>query len=189
MAAVEITQKETSIWSNKKNILTSKDKLNRHCRVASKNDVESSLEQLTDYMTNLRRDVFRKKLHRYVRKPDRELIIAVAGDCILGLACVIFQKDPPEGFESSHIDRLKEFAFNTQLMVHPPYRNQGIGFNLQRYSLQWAEKRGRVGHWLITHRMADWYKRHFNYKEIGRVHMQGVEKIGMIRTFKKNTPY
>ena len=153
-------------------------------KIASKEDVEPVLAKLADKMTEQARSNFRIKLQKYVRKPDRDLILAEKNDRILGLACVIMQMDPPPNFIYERVDQLKEYAFNTQLQVHPDHRKQGIGEGLQHQSLLWSKERGRVGHWLITHTMADWYRRHFGYEEIGRVHMKGVEKVAMILNFK-----
>ena len=66
-------------------------------------------------------------------------------------------------------------------MVLPEYRRQGIGKALVRHLEAWALKQHRDGIWLITHRMADWYHRHFNYRELGKTHLNKVEKTIMIR--------
>ena len=156
-------------------------------KVASVSDVEPTLAQLTDHMNDQQRAAFRIKLQRYVRKPDRELILAVNGDQVLGLVCVIMQMELPSNFTYQQADYLRNFAFGSQLLVHPDVRNQGIGANLVLQSLQWAREQDRAGHWLITHRMADWYRRHFGYEEIGRIKKKGVEKILMLKEFKQTS--
>ena len=152
-------------------------------RVASEEDVEPVLVQLTDHMNQQQREAFQVKLGRYVRKPDRELILAVSDDRVLGLVCVIAQMDLPLDFTHERADHLRDFAFGAQLLVHPDHRNGGIGTSLHHQSLEWSRERGRAGHWLITHRMADWYRRQFGYEEIGRIHRKGVEKILMTKEF------
>jgi GNAT superfamily N-acetyltransferase len=135
-------------------------------------------------MNDQQRLVFGDKLERYVRKPDRDLILAMQGDQVLGLVCVIDQMPPPSNFPYQKADQLQNFAFGTQLLVHPSVRRQGVGNSLQLRAEQWARKRGRTGHWLITRRKADWYQRHFGYEEIGRIREKGVEKIVMSKQFE-----
>ena len=153
---------------------------------ASESDVEPTLAQLTDHMNDQQRAAFRVKLQRYVRKPDRELILAVNGGQVLGLVCVIMQMDLPADLTFQKADHLRSFACGSQLLVHPDVRNQGIGSSLVLQSLQWARERGRAGHWLITHRMADWYRRQFGYEEIGRIKKKGVDKILMSKEFSQS---
>ena len=155
-------------------------------RVASASDVEPTLAQLTDHLNDQQRAAFRVKLQRYVRKADRELILAVNGGQILGLVCVIMQMDLPSNFTYMRADHLRNFAFGSQLLVHPDVRNQGIGTSLHVQSLQWAREQGRAGHWLITHRMSDWYRRQFGYEEIGRIKKKGVDKILMSKEFSQS---
>ena len=155
-------------------------------RVASEEDLEPALLQLTDHMNEQQREAFRVKLQRYVRKPDRELILAVSESRILGLVCVIMQTDLPLNFTYERAHHLRDFAFGTQLFVHPEHRNRGIGSSLHHQSLQWARERGRAGHWLITHRMAAWYRRKFGYEEFGRIKRKGVKKILMAKAFKQS---
>ena len=153
-------------------------------KVASESDVESTLARLTDHLNDQQRAAFRVKLQRYVRKPDRELILAVDGGQVLGLVCVIMQMELPANFTYEQADHLRNFAFGSQLLVHPDVRNQGIGASLHLRSLQWAREQGRAGHWLITHRLSDWYRRQFGYEEIGRIKKKGVDKILMLKEFK-----
>ena len=143
---------------------------------ASEAEVEPTLEQLTDHMNDQQRAAFRVKLQRYVHKPDRELILTVNGGQVLGLVCVIRQMELPSNFKFQKADHLRNFAFGSQLLVHPDVRSQGIGASLHLQSLQWAREQHRAGHWLITHRMAEWYQRQFGYEEIGRIIKKGAEK-------------
>ncbi len=152
-------------------------------KIATETDVEPSLEQLTDHLNDEQRATFRVKLQRYVRKPDRELILAVNGLQVLGLVCVIQQMELPANFFHRKADQLQNFSFGSQLLVHPSVRKHGIGKSLLLSAEQWAKERGRTGHWLITHRMADWYKNHFGYDEFGRIQVKGVEKILMSKEF------
>lgn len=159
-------------------------KLTWELKEASERDVEPTLAQLTEHMNDRQRTAFRVKLQRYVHKPDRQLILAANGGQVFGLVCVIMQMELPSNFTYRKADLLRNFAFGSQLLVHPDFRNRGIGGSLHLQSLHWARGRGRAGHWLITRRMADWYRRQFGYEEFGRLQKKGVEKILMLKEFK-----
>lgn len=165
-------------------VLSNEENQNWSLKVASEPEVESTLARLTDHLNDQQKAAFRVKLQRYVRKPDRELILAANGGQVLGLVCVIMQMELPSNFTYEQADHLRNFAFGSQLLVHPDVRSQGIGASLHLRSIQWARERGRVGHWLITHRLADWYQRQFGYEEIGRIKKKGAEKTLMIKEFK-----
>ena len=70
-------------------------------------------------MNDQQRAAFRVKLQRYVHKPDRELILTVNGGQVLGLVCVIRQMELPSNFKFQKADHLRNFAFGSQLLVHP----------------------------------------------------------------------
>ncbi|MDH3773569.1 MAG: GNAT family N-acetyltransferase, partial [Deltaproteobacteria bacterium] len=103
-----------------------------YLKVAAEADVQPTLEQLTDHMNDQQRAAFRDKLQRYVRKPDRELIVAVHGGQTLGLVCVIEQAQFPPRFPEQKASHLRNFACGTQLLVHPSFRKQGVGSRLVR---------------------------------------------------------
>ena len=155
-----------------------------YLKVAAEADVQPTLEQLTDHMNDQQRAAFRDKLQRYVRKPDRELIVAVHGGQTLGLVCVIEQAQFPRRFPEQKATHLRNFACGTQLLVHPSFRKQGVGGSLLARAQGWAHEHGLTGFWIVTHRQADWYKTHFGYQEIHRVDDKGVEKILMSKSFE-----
>ena len=155
-----------------------------YLKVAAEADVQPTLEQLTDHMNDQQRAAFRDKLQRYVRKPDRELIVAVHGGQTLGLVCVIEQAQFPPRFPEQKASHLRNFACGTQLLVHPSFRKQGVGGSLLARAQGWAHEHGLTGFWIVTHRQADWYKTHFGYQEIHRVDDKGVEKILMSKSFE-----
>ena len=146
-------------------------------------DVEPTVAQLCAHMNDQQRGAFRDKLERYVNKPDRDLIVALQTGEVLGLVCVIDQAESPSSLPEQTVERLRNFACSTQLLVHPELRKQGIGSRLQLRAEQWAKERGRAGLWLVTHRMADWYRRHFGYEEVGRANEKNTEKIVMAKKF------
>jgi GNAT superfamily N-acetyltransferase len=150
---------------------------------ATEKDVQPTVEQLTDHMNDKQRQAFRDKIQRYVQKPDRDLILAVRGLQVLGLVCVIEQAELPPGLSIENMDYLKNFAYGTQLLVHPSFRGRGIGSSLHTHAESWARRRGLAGYWHITHRMAHWYEKDFGYQEIARIEVKGVKKIVMAKKF------
>jgi GNAT superfamily N-acetyltransferase len=152
-------------------------------RLATDRDVQPTVEQLTHHMNDKQRQAFRDKIQRYVQKPDRDLILAVRGLQVLGLVCLIEQAELPPGLSIENMDYLKNFAYGTQLLVHPSFRGRGIGSSLHTHAESWARRRGLAGYWHITHRMAHWYEKDFGYQEIARIEVKGVKKIVMAKKF------
>jgi GNAT superfamily N-acetyltransferase len=150
--------------------------------VATQLDVGPAVEHFSDHMNDRQRAAFRDKLERYVRKPDRDLIVALQDDRILGLICVIDRSILPSSFSDEEKAHLQEYASITQLFVHTTMRRKGIGGSLYLRAEQWARERGRPGLWLVTHQMGEWYRRHFNYEEIGRIGVKSTEKSVMAKT-------
>jgi GNAT superfamily N-acetyltransferase len=151
--------------------------------IATEADVDPAVQALSEQMNDQQRAAFRDKLQRYVRKPDRELIVAVHGGQTLGLVCVIDQAQLPPSFTEKQASQLQNFACGTQLLVHPSFRKQGFGGRLLARAERWARKRGLAGFWIITHRMADWYERNFGYQQIARLEARGVAKTVMAKKF------
>jgi GNAT superfamily N-acetyltransferase len=150
---------------------------------ATEADVDPAVEALSDQMNDRQRAAFKDKLQRYVRKPGRELIVAVRGQQTLGLVCVIAQAQLPPRFPEQKASHLRNFACGTQLLVHPSSRKQGVGGSLLARAERWAHEQGLTGFWIATHRQAAWYRTHFGYQEIHRVDDKGVEKILMAKSF------
>ena len=153
-------------------------------KLATVVDVAPTVKQLSEHMNDSQREVFRDKLERYVRKPDRDLILAVQDEQILGLVCVIEQAEFPATLAKKTLERLGKFGCTTQLLVHPRARKRGIGNSLQNRAEKWARERGRVGIWLVTHRMAYWYQNHFGYAEVGKISVKDTEKSIMAKEFR-----
>jgi GNAT superfamily N-acetyltransferase len=152
--------------------------------LATKEDVATTVVQLSDHMNDQQRATFRDKLERYVRKPDRDLILAFQDGQVLGLVCVIDQSEFPSSLPEKTLERLRDFASSTQLLVHPRFREQGIGSSLQLRAEKWARERGRAGLWLVTHRMSHWYRRHFGYEEVARIKVKNADKSVMAKEFR-----
>jgi GNAT superfamily N-acetyltransferase len=152
-------------------------------KIATEADVDPAVEALSEQMNDQQRAAFRDKLQRYVRKPDRELIVAVRGGQTLGLVCVIHQVQFPPRFPEQQASHLRNFASGTQLIVHPSCRRQGIGGSLLAHAEAWAHERGLTGFWIVTHRMVDWYERNFGYQQIARIEVKKVAKTVMAKKF------
>jgi GNAT superfamily N-acetyltransferase len=155
-------------------------------KVATEADVDPAVEILSDHMNDRQRTAFRDKLQRYVRKSDRELIVAVRGGQTLGLVCVIKQAQFPPRFPEQKASHLRKFACCTQLLVHPSFRKQGVGGSLLTRAERWAHQHGLTGFWIVTHRKADWYRTHFGYQEMHRIDDKGVKKILLAKSFESS---
>lgn len=151
--------------------------------IAGATDVPRAVQNLSGHMKAEQRERFEDKLNRYVRKPDRDLIIALDGDEVLGFYTIIEQDDllPTMGEDIRGL--LSDFACCTGLLVHPDWRRRGIGASLHRRGERWARERRKPGLWLSTRRHADWYRRHFDYEEVGRVLVKGIERTIMAKIF------
>ena len=156
-------------------------------RLAVEADVEPAVSQLSGHMDDGKRRAFRDKLERYVRKPDRDLIIAVGDAGVRGLYCVIEALSTPEHLADPVVEILRHLASCTGLFVDPRHRRKGIGASLVLRGEQWAEERGRTGLWLVTHGAASWYARHFGYQPIARVQEKGVAKTLMAKCFSESS--
>ncbi|MGD8372959.1 MAG: hypothetical protein PVI19_15525, partial [Syntrophobacterales bacterium] len=96
-------------------------------KVATEADVESILAELSGHMNDQQRELFRDKLERYARKPDRVLILAKQEHLVMGYVCVIEEGEAPPDLTDETAQRLRPLAHGTQLFVHPDFRKQGIG--------------------------------------------------------------
>ena len=155
-------------------------------KVAGKADVDPAVTQLGGHMNESQRRAFRDKLERYVRKPDRDLIIAVSNVAVRGFYCVIEELPTSDAFADGVAEALRQFASCTGLLVDSRHRRQGIGASLVRRGEQWSEERGRAGLWLVTHRAASWYERHFGYEDLATVQVKGVARTLMSRRFARS---
>jgi GNAT superfamily N-acetyltransferase len=156
-------------------------------RLAHREDVSSTVAQLSGHMDEERRRFFRQKLARYVGKPDRNLIIAVNGEGIVGLFCIIEAMETPDALDDQVAKPLRQFVACTGLLVDSRHRRLGIGAGLVRRGEEWAKERGRAGLWLVTHGAASWYERHFGYQPIARVQEKGVAKTLMAKRFSESS--
>ena len=153
-------------------------------KVATEPDVDQAVDSLSEHMNDRQRAAFRDKLQRYVRKPDRDLIVAVGEGQIIGLVCIIGQAQFPPSFPKQQASHLQNFACGTQLLVHPSSRKQGIGGSLLIRAERWAHEQGLAGFWLVTHHKADWYRTRFGYQEIHRIDDKAVEKVLLAKSFE-----
>ncbi len=170
--------------NNERNVAPAGENFDWKLKLATETDVDPAVKQLSDHMNDRQRAAFKDKLQRYVRKSDRELIVAVRGGQTLGLVCVIEQAQFPPLFSEQKASLLRNFACGTQVLVHPSFRKQGVGGSLLARAEHWAHEQGLTGFWIVTHRKADWYKTHFGYQEIHRIDEKGVEKILMAKSFE-----
>ncbi|MCF8055033.1 MAG: GNAT family N-acetyltransferase [Desulfocapsa sp.] len=127
--------------------------------------------------------VFLDKLQRYAAKSDRALFLAKYQDRIIAFATIIDQAPAPDDSDESTVRLLKTCACGTGLMVLPEFRQRGIAATLVNHWERWAIKNKMQGIWVISHRMADWYQRHFAYSIYGVTMRHGVKKTILLKTF------
>ena len=151
--------------------------------VASAEDAARAARQLGAGFSTAHRARLQDKLERYTRKPDRVLILAVCGSRVLGFVTAMEAPAAPAGLPQSAVLQLQGLGELSGLLVDPRCRMRGIGERLMRLAEQWCRERGHRGAWLITHRMADWHRRHLGYREVGRILHQRAEKRVMARHF------
>ena len=152
-------------------------------RYGASEDVDAAIEQVSDDMDENERARRRQKLHLYARESDRDIILAVNQDRILGYLTIVEYDEPRSDIPDDIAERLKDFAFPSQLQVDPKFRKLGIGSSLMLAAEQWARQRGKPGLWSITHRKAYWYIRDFGYKELGKVWEKKTYKTVIVKEF------
>ena len=147
-------------------------------------DVDPTIEQLSDDLDEREREKRRRKLRLYASESDRDVILALSEDRIIGYLTIVDYDEPRPDISAEIAERLKNFAFPSQLQVHPDFRKRGVGSSLMLQAERWARKRGKPGLWSITHRKAYWYKRDFGYKELGKVWEKETYKTVIVKEFE-----
>lgn len=110
---------------------------------------------------------FKDKVERYIRKSDRDVIIARIREQMVGYCMVIDQLDPPDSLSPDIRNQLYAYGCITGLGVNPEWRRNGIGARLVKEGIHWMEHRGLPGIWLRTRVMAEWYKKHLQFEIVG----------------------
>ena len=152
-------------------------------RLGNSEDVDETIGQLSDDLDEKEREKRRRKLNLYTREPDRDVILAVNKDQILGYLTIVEYDEPRPDIPKDVAECLRAFAFPSQLQVHPQFRKRGIGSSLMLQAERWARERGKPGLWSITHRKAYWYKRDFGYEELGKVWENETYKTVIVKEF------
>lgn len=148
-------------------------------RRATEGDLPSALWDLTSYMDAQQRAKYNRKLKRYTRDANKELLLALDGARAIGFLCVTEYDEVPATLPADLVKTLEDYACTTSFIVHPDYRRRGVGASLFARALEWGFDRRPNGMWLITHRTGPWYQRHFALKEVGKIDVDGVRKTVM----------
>lgn len=157
----------------------SDDVLEWRVRPAAEADLPAALVDLTGYMDAAQQAKYERKLTRYTRDPDKELLLAVQGTRAIGFLCVTEYDEVPDTLPPAVAGRLERYACTTSFIVHPDYRRRGVGASLFARALEWGKERRPEGMWLITHRTGPWYHRHFGLEEVGKIDVDGARKTVM----------
>jgi len=139
---------------------------------------------------NLNRDmnpefvhVFLDKLERYARKPDRALFLVEYQKNIIAFATIIDSAPVPDMLRADQVALLSGCSCGTGLMVLPEYRKKGVASLLVKQWEEWSLKNGLPGIWVVTKKMAGWYRKHFNYSHVACVERGGVKKTILQKQF------
>ena len=149
-------------------------------RIAEKADLPKAIEQLTDYMSAEQQAKYHRKLTRYTRDADKDLLLAVDASGAIGFLCVAEHDEIPGELDPGLGATLQEYATVTSFIVRPEKRRRGVGMSLFARALEWGRAR-RHGMWLITHRTGPWYHRHFGLEEVAKIEVDGVTKTVMAK--------
>lgn len=147
-------------------------------------DLPKVIDELTDYMDTARRVKYRRKLTRYTRDEDKELLMAVDATGAIGFLCVAEHDEVPDTLPPAIAEQLKEYATVTSFIVRPEHRRRGVGMSLFTRALEWGKRRKLNGMWLITHRTGPWYHRHFGLEEVGKIDVGAARKTVMAKVFE-----
>lgn len=153
-------------------------------RCAREDELPRVIAELTDYMDAAPRAKYRRKLTRYTRDADKALLIAEDAARAVGFLCVAEYDEIPATLPPRVAGRLKHYATVTSFIVRPGHRRRGVGMSLFERALKWGSERGLSGMWLITHRTAPWYRRHFGLAEAAEIDVDGVRKTVMDKAFE-----
>ena len=150
---------------------------------AGSGDVDRAYSDLNRDMDPRFVHVFLDKLQRYAAKPDRALFLAEYQQKIVAFATIIDHSPVPDDCESDTAELLKDHACATGLMVMPEFRRRGVATALVRQWEHWALNSHRLGVWLVTRRMADWYQHYFSFSSHETIIRRGVQKTILVKTF------
>lgn len=148
---------------------------------AGEADLPRVIHELTDYMDASQQAKYHRKMTRYTRDVDKELLIASDATGAIGFLCVAEQDEIPDSLPPDVAERLKRYATVTSFIVRPEQRRRGIGMSLFAQALAWGKARRPAGMWLITHRTGPWYQRHFDLVELARIDVDGACKTVMAK--------
>lgn len=159
------------------------DDIDWKIKFAKEEELPEVIEQSTDYMDAKQQAKYQRKLTRYTRDKDKDLLIAVDDSGAIGFLCVAEYDEVPEELGAKLVSELGGYATVTSFIVRPEHRRRGIGVSLFARALEWGKKRKPAGMWLITHRTHPWYHRHFGLEEVAKIEVDNTTKTVMAVTY------
>lgn len=151
---------------------------------ADEADLPRVIHELTNYMDAPQQAKYHRKMTRYTRDADKELLIASDATGAIGFLCVAEQDEIPGSLSPDIAERLKRYATVTSFIVRLEQRRRGVGMSLFAQALEWGKARRPAGMWLITHRTGPWYQRHFDLEELAKIDVDGARKTVMARAWE-----
>lgn len=150
---------------------------------ASPADVPAAFLDLSRDMNPEFVHVFQDKLERYAQKPDRALFLLRNQDLVIGFATIIEKAPVPNVLEGELVAELNTYSCGTGLMVMPEWRKKGVATLLVEAWELWSREHELPGIWVVSRKMAPWYRRHFQYLQVASIHRHGVLKTVLAKRF------
>ncbi len=127
--------------------------------------------------------VFLDKIERYARKPDRALFLVQHQNTTIAFATIIDRAPVPDELTPEQTAPLMGYSCGTGLMVLAEFRKKGVASLLVDQWEVWSRQKGCQGVWVVTRKMADWYRKHFNYLQLALIERKGVKKTILMKCF------
>lgn len=151
---------------------------------------EATPEHVASAYQDLNRDmnpdfvhVFLDKIERYAQKHDRALFLVKHQKRTIAFATIIDKAPLPDELTVEDMTPLMSYSCGTGLMVLPEFRKKGVASLLVEQWELWSRKKRCQGIWVVTKKMSDWYRKHFDYLEVGLIERKGVKKTILKKSF------
>ncbi len=150
---------------------------------ATPEHVASAYQDLNRVMNPEFVHIFLDKIERYARKPDRALFLVQYQNSTIAFTTIIDKAPVPDELTVEQATPLMGYSCATGLMVLPEFRKKGVASLLVKQWEVWSREKGCQGIWVVTKKMGEWYRKHFNYLQVELIERQGVKKTILKKSF------